>query len=704
MTPGQGENLKRLLSPRSIACIGGADAAFAIRCCMEAGFNGPVWGVNPRRDTLGGQPCFPSVAALPDSPDAVFLAIPAAACIETVVALRDKKAGGVVCFTAGFGELGESGKASERQMIAAAGDMALVGPNCSGLLNFVKSAPLWPFHHRGTQVDKGVALITQSGMLGNTLTLNQRSLEFSYVISSGNQAMLGIEDYLEALVQDPAVTAIGLYIESLGDIPRFADAAVDCLKRGIPIVVQKAGSSEIGSRLTITHTGSLSGADELYQALFDRLDIIRVTSPVMMLETLKFLTISGAPQGTRVAAFTCSGGDATMVADAGERCGLTFPQPTNAVARDLERRLPDIATVSNPLDYTTPLWGDEQKLPGVLRSMLSDGYDAALMVQDFPPPDLATDNMEYLADTRSFISVTSQAGIPAAVASCLPENLDKAARDMMIAGGVAPLQGVHDALRAVSYAACYGSSRAQLLSLAQERELAMPKVTGMGDGVEVLDEWQGKKRLEAAGIPVPPGELTNAKLAAATAARIGFPVAVKMVSAGLPHKTEMGAIKTDLHAPDEVSAAVAEIRQSVYDRAPQAATDVFLIERMITAPVAEILLGVRHDAKFGQALVLASGGTLVELVGDSVTLLLPADRFAVSHALSSLKISPLLDGYRGQLKCDRTMLVERILQLADFAQTHRNELVELDINPLMIGPEDVVAVDVLLSICRNATS
>ena len=355
MTPKQCENLRRLLSPGNAVFIGGNDADFAARQCAEAGFKGPIWGVSPRRETMGGQPCFAMIEELPHPPDIVFLATPKSVAVEAVEALRKADAGGVVCYTAGFGETGAEGAKLEAELIDAAGDMALVGPNCSGLNNFIDDAPLWPFPFKFSHEDRGVAFITQSGMLGNTMTLNQRSVPFAYIISAGNQAVLGIEDYLNVLVDNPTVTAIGLYIEGLRDIPGFTDAALLALEKNIPIVALKAGTSEIGSRLTVTHTGSLSGTDDLYQALFDRLGIIRVTSPIALLETLKLLTVSGAPKGNRIAAFTASGGDCAMIADGGEPRGLLFPQPSEKISKVLTQQLPPIATVSNPLDYTTQI-------------------------------------------------------------------------------------------------------------------------------------------------------------------------------------------------------------------------------------------------------------------------------------------------------------------------------------------------------------
>ena len=327
-------NLQRLLYPRHIACIGGNDAALSAAQCATM-FDGPVWSVNPKRATLGGVRCFASVDELPEAPDAVFLATPRAAALETIRGLRERGAGGVACFTAGYAELGEVGRKAERELVEAAGDMALVGPNCYGLINYTNGTILWPFGAGETRCDRGIALIMQSGMIPANLTMNARSVPITHVISAGNQAMLAIEDYVELLIDDARVTAIGLYIEGIRNLGKFSAAAARALAAGKPIVVLKAGASRLAARLSISHTGSLSGSDAAFQALFDRLGIIRVRSPAEMMETLKFLSVSGAPRGRRIAAFTCSGGEAALLADYCDAIGLELKQPSPAARERL---------------------------------------------------------------------------------------------------------------------------------------------------------------------------------------------------------------------------------------------------------------------------------------------------------------------------------------------------------------------------------
>jgi acyl-CoA synthetase (NDP forming) len=694
MTAARRANLARLLRPRHIAFIGGASAAFAADVCAAGGFTGPIWGVNPKRERLGGQPCFPSVAALPEPPDAVFLAVPRAEVVETVGALARRGAGGVVCYSAGFAETGNAGAALERDLVAAAGELAFIGPNCLGMLNYVRRALLWPFDHGGRPVERGVAFLSQSGMLCTNLSMNRRALDFACLVSIGNQAVIAIEDLIEALLDDPAISAIGLYIEGLKDVARFAEVAARALERGVPIVALKAGRSTAGARVAATHTASLAGSDTLYQALFERLGVVPADSPTALIERLKLLSVAGAPRGRRVFAFTCSGGDAAMLADYGERHGLTFPAPTEPVAKGLRDKLPDIATVANPLDYTTPLWGQEAALEAVIATALTDAPDVALMVQDHPRPELGGTNEHYRADTRAFIRATRAAGIPAAVCSSLAENIDEETRDLLVAGGVAPLQGLDEAVAAVAAAADFAARRAAT----QGRDLRLAPVRRPAGRPVTLDEWQGKQRLAMAGLAVPEGRLVAGEDAPAAARALGFPVALKLVSPSLPHKTEAGAVRLGLADEAAVAAAVAAMRRSPAVRVAGAAEAPFLVERMVADTVAELLVGISHDPQFGHVLTLGSGGVLVELVRDAVSLLLPIGRADIEQALDRLKAAALIAGYRGRPVGDRASAVDAILAVAAFAAADGDRLHDLDINPLAVRPRGAVALDVLLRV------
>ncbi|MDH3634945.1 MAG: acetate--CoA ligase family protein [Gammaproteobacteria bacterium] len=693
--PGLPENLRRLLSPRHIAFIGGSDADFSARQCA-AQFDGPVWGVNPRRKTLGGVPCYPKVEDLPQVPDAVFLATPRAAATEIVEQLSRIGAGGVACFTAGYGELGKAGQRAEAELVAAAGDMALVGPNCYGLVNYTNGAVLWPFGAGNHRCHRGVALIMQSGMLPANMIMNDRSVPITHVISAGNQALLAIEDYIDVLVDDPAVVAIGLYIEGIRSIKKFADAAIKAITTGKPIVVLKAGKSSLGEQISITHTGSLAGTDQAFQALFDQLGMIRVGSPVEMMETLKFLSISGAPKGNKLAAFTCSGGDAALVADYCDRVGLALVQPSNTAKSALVELLPDIATASNPLDYTTPLWGNTEVMPEVFHTMVGDGYDAAVVIQDFPPAHIHADNSYYRNDAKSFIKACQPLGVPAAVCSDLPENIDRESREIMIAGGVTPLQGLDAGLDAISNACRFGLMRDQVLSDVRTFDFGVIEVPGREDATQVVDEWQGKQRLREWGIEVPTGQIIDIDAVDGIIEDLQYPLVVKAVSAELPHKSESGAVKINLQDAAQLRNAIEEVQNSVSKTVPGIVLEQVMVESMIEDVIAELMIGINTDQQFGQLLVIASGGVLVELISDIKTLLLPTSDTQILNALQGLRCFKLLQGFRGKPAVDIDMLVTSIRALVNFAAAQNRSLVEMDINPLMVTLDRCIAADVMI--------
>ena len=687
------DNLRRLLSPRHIAFIGGGDADFSARQCA-AQFDGPVWGVNPGRDTLGGQPCFRSIEELPEAPDAVFLATPRAAAISTVRGLSRMGAGGVACFTAGFGEIGANGQQAEAELIEAAGDMALVGPNCYGVINFTNGAILWPFGAGTGRCQQGVALVMQSGMLPANLIMNARSLPISHVISAGNQALLAIEDYLEILVDEAAVTAIGLYIEGIRNLDRFAAAALRALEAGKPIVVLKAGKSTLGSNISLSHTGSLAGADQAFDALFRQLGIVRVGSPVELVETLKFLSVSGVPAGPRLAAFSCSGGDAAMVADYCAEVGLELAQPSAAAVKKLQQLLPAIATAANPLDYTTPLWGNREVMPKVFQALMEDGYQAAVVIQDFPPPHIHADNSFYRNDASSFVEACAGVGIAGAVCSDLPENIDRETRELIISGGVTPLQGLDAGLDAIANACRYGELRRQAL----QRKLEYRRLSGPAPSApaRLVDEWQGKLRLQDRGVDIPQGLVVELDALDTVLGQLRYPLVLKAVCADLPHKSEAGAVRINLRDEQQLLTAVADMRDSIAAAAPHAEFRQVLIESMITDVIAEVMVGVNTDPQFGQLLVIASGGVLVELVGDACTLLLPSSDEQIRDALHELRCFRLLQGYRGGPAADIDALVGCIRRLIGYAEDHRDRLLEMDVNPLLVTAGRCVAADVLI--------
>ena len=702
MNQKQRQNLERLLNPRHLAIIGGRDAEAAARECARIGYAGKIWPVNPKREKIGGIKCFANVEDLPEAPDAVYLAIPREAAISTVERLAKMGAGGVVCYTAGFSEIGAEGTELEEALVTATGDLALVGPNCYGVINYIDKVALWPFPHGGASPGYGVAIITQSGMLSSDLSMSQRSLPFAYMISVGNQTFLRLEDFIDVLCTRPEVKAIGLHIEGLKDISRFSEVALKALDAGVPIVALKTGSSKIGSELTVSHTASLSGSDDLFQALFDRLGIIRVPDPSQLLETLKFICVAGIPKGKRLVGLTCSGGGATMLADHAETIGLEFPRPSEKTIERLTSLLYYTATVSNPLDYTTPIWGIPERVSPVFEALLTDPYDSAIFVQDYPPPELDESKPYYLSDAKSFIEASSKVRIPSAICSTLPENMDQSTREMLVENGVAPMQGIHEALNAISAAAWYFGRRETILKNGIEKISIKPLsgIPGAGNVSTLVDEWEGKQLLQKIGLNVPEGRIAESAEVPEIAEKLGFPVVIKMVGKNLEHKTDAGAVALNLSSCEEVKTAVDRIKKDVEHFNPDALSEQFLVEKMLEQPIAELLVNVRTDSQFGMAMTLAAGGILTELLADAVTILLPTSRNDLENALKSLKISKLFCGFRGGEMIETEQLVSVLFDLVEGVRNETIGIKEIEINPLFVYKHKVCAVDVLMRVAK----
>ena len=688
------DNLKRMLAPQHVAFVGGRSMARALKRCAEGGYQGQMWLVNPQHDSLEGVPCVRSVAELPCGPDAVFIATNRELTLTCVAELAAIGAGGAICYASGFAETGAEGQALQQQLLKAAGDMALLGPNCYGLLDYLHSSALWPVAHGGKAVEKGVAVLTQSGNFAYNLSMSDRSLPVAYMASVGNQAQLGVAELMDVLLDEPRVTAIGLHLEGLKNVPGFARAAHKALEKGIPIIALKTGVSQIGAELALSHTSSLSGSDALYDALFDRLGVIRVSGPVSFVETLKAAACGNLPAGNSLIALACSGGDAGLIADYAERNGLGLPKLDQGQVGELAQVLPTYANLVNPLDFTTAIWGDGEALNRMLDSALRTEADAAMLVLDYPS-EFTGERKECDLLLELYCAALQRHGKTGFVTSAFPELLPAHARERLHAQGVAALQGVEDGLAAWGRIAGYQRNRHALLALGESALVPLCPQALEGEG-RLLNEWDSKQALKAFGLPTPNGVLSTPDKALKDAETLGYPLVLKAVSAQLPHKTEAGAVALNLKDGAALSAALEKMRTSIAAYAPGVVFDQLLLEPMAKPPLAELIVGIKRENDFGLALVIGAGGILVELLKDSRSLLLPTTDGAIRNALLSLRSAPLLQGFRGRESADLDALVAAIRAVADYACENAAQLLELDVNPLLVSAQGTTAVDALI--------
>lgn len=348
--------LDRLLRPRHIAVLGAGWALNVIEQCRKMGFEGSVWPVHPTKGEIGGLKAYASLADLPEPPDATFIGVNRFATLEVVAELAAMGAGGAISFASGWTEAGEAGL--QDRLVAAAGGMPILGPNCYGVINYLDGALLWPDQHGGVRVDRGVALVSQSSNIVINLGMQQRGLPVAYVACLGNAAVVGLAELAGALLDDPRVTAVGLYIEGIDDAPAFAALAEKARGLGKGVVAIKSGKTELSRTAAASHTASLAGGGAASSALLRQIGVAEVNTPSEMIETLKIFHLHGPQIGSRICSLSCSGGEAGLVADLAAPHGLDFPPVPQATHDRLFAVLGEIPTISNPLDYHTFIWGD----------------------------------------------------------------------------------------------------------------------------------------------------------------------------------------------------------------------------------------------------------------------------------------------------------------------------------------------------------
>lgn len=681
-------DIKRLIAPRSIALIGAGAWTDAVAAGGTAiGYPGTVWRVHPTRRSTPQTTYYRSVAELPEAPDAAFLAVPNHEAPAVAAELARRGAGGFVGFCAGFSETGtEEGLRLTRELCASAGDLPFFGPNCYGFVNFFDRVAMLPDQVVGAPVTRGVAVICQSGTIALTLMYNERSVPIGYLLSVGNQTRLAVEDLIEILCDDERVTAFGLYLEGIQDAPKFASAAAKARAAGKPIAVVKAGRTQAAVRTAQSHTGALTGSDAVFDAFCQQAGIARCETLSTLCETLKIFHARGPLAGGRILVIGASGGDMAMTADVARDLPLQFPPLPAASAATLDTLLESRVTIANPFDMHTYLWFDPPAMRKVFAAVLNSGYDAVGFMLDCPPERKA-DTAAFDAAINEFIDASIGTPTAAALITSLPETIGERMRGTLLTHRVIPLQGQREALEALALAGgvgrLWGRGTAPRLNLARATRTQDPK------RIHTLTEAEGKAALARHGVCIPRSHVGAKDLAVGFAEQIGFPVVIKAVGAQLMHKTEVGGVALNIRNKEEARVAVARLA---------GLSDILLVEEMLADGIAEVLAGIIVDPQFGQVLVVGAGGVLTELLADTATLLPPWTPAAIEATLRQLAIAKLMDGYRGKPAGDWSALVGAVLGIARFAEAHLEELIEIDVNPIIVRPQGrgAVAVDALI--------
>jgi len=664
--------LEQLLRPQAIAFIGGTAAETALSQSRQLGFQGEMALVHPTRESTEQRAVYRSVGELPFVPDAALVAVNRDATCAVVAELAAAGCGVAVCHASGYAEVGDDGAAMSDQLLTAASGMAIIGPNCYGTINAVVGAALWPDQHGMTRREHGVAFVTQSGNMAVNLTMQQRDIDIAHVITLGNQIDVGIEACLEALVDDSSVTAVALHIEALTDVERFAAAALAAHASGVPVVALKTGVSNKGASIAASHTSSLVGDDAAYTALFERVGVRRVRSVPELLDTTKVLCTFGSIPGNRLASMSCSGGEASLMADLAADFDVRFDDFAPAHAEAISATLNDFVAMTNPLDYHTFIWGDRERLEACFTAVVSGDIDAALLVLDFPKPGL--EDASWWPTFDAFAAACATSGRPGVVVASMAENLPIGVRDRAAARGLVAMADIEQALRALEAAAWLGRVAPRMVVARPTPEL-----------VETVFEAEAKELLGAAGLAVPRRIVTDRAGADIAATDVGYPVVLKVID--VAHKSDVDGVVLGIAGGVELAEALAGF---------PAEHGSVLVEQEIGNVVAELLVDVRADTTCGLLLTLGCGGTMIELLSETRSTMLPLSGDEIEQMLRSLPVFSLIEGHRGGVGGDLAATVSAIESIIGFAMGD-DSIVELEVNPLLVTRDGATVADALIT-------
>ena len=683
-------DLTKLLKPKSVAVIGasekegfGGDVCRNILTYMED--RSHVYFIHPKRDQVFGVPCYKSVTEVPESVDLMVICTSQKTVIPLLKEGAAKGCGGAVIFASGYGEVGtDEGRANEKELMETARELgiAVMGPNCAGFVNYVDNVQAFAFISDKRDRKGSVGVVSQSGQLCLSL-MDCPGMRFSYSISAGNGKIVQMEDYMDFLVEDENTKVVSVYIEGVKNADKFAAVLKKAADKRKPVVILKAGRSAKGGAIAASHTGSLSGSDASFDAVLKKFGAIRVDDLEELLAMpLMLSTLKQMPKQATFASMNLSGGETGICADVGSLNGIEYPDFTKETLASLKEQLPSYASPNNPLDMTESLSYDADMYAGALRTVMDDPNIGMVLIGYTLLLEIADPAIHYMY--QGIEKVVKEKGENCKPIAMIPfaENTRNAEyQEKLFNIGVPVLPPTVYAFKILRHLADFISYTPE------NKSLSLAVGQKKSDETYALSEHDSKKELGAYGVPVPKEVIvTSAKEAAEFAKNTKEALVMKVESADILHKSDVGGVKLNIHGPEEAVQAYNEIMESVSSKRPDAKINGILTVPMLKSGV-EMIIGVNNDPQFGPMVMVGMGGVFVELFKDVALYPAPISKAEALDMLRALKSFKLLNGYRGGAKCDIDALCDTIVSIADFASANRDTLKELDINPLFVYPE-----------------
>ncbi len=693
-------SLRPLLDPASIAIIG-ASADFTkvngrpLKHLLDKGYAGKIYPVNPKYADIKGVKCYPDVAAIGAPVDLAIVAVPAKLVAATLRELAAHKVRAVIAFSSGFAETGEAGRAleDEARRIARDSGMRLCGPNCLGLINaFERVIATFGQFADGATPAGPVGFVTQSGAFGTAIAAlaRRRELGLGYFVNTGNESDVTFAQVMREVLADPRITVGAGYIEGLRDGAELVELAEFALEAGKPLVLTKVGRSAAGARAAASHTGSLAGADAVFDGVIRQHAIVRARSEEHMLDIVEGFTYCGLPEGKGLGIVTQSGGAGVLMADRAEELGLTVPVLTETTRRELTATIPGFGAVGNPVDVTGQFVAEPALLRESVKIVMADPnvHIGIVWLQ----------LMDAYVDTLIGIFEEIKAQVTKPFLVCWVAASERALKELR-ARGIAVMRGAEPAVDAAAALVRYAEARRCWLdergarSALQVPGVALPAAAGSVPSLEAAEI------LRACGVTLARAHLArDADDAVRHATAIGYPVALKIESPDIAHKTEAGGVALNLADAAAVRAAYSRIVANARAHDPHARLAGVLVQEMVSGGV-EMVVGLHQDPVHGTVVMAGIGGIHVEVLKDVVFRAVPVTPLEAGRMLDELKSTRILDGVRGAPAVDRAALAQLISAVSLLGAAAGERLAELDLNPVRARYDGAFAVDWLM-ICR----
>lgn len=699
--------IEYFFNPRSIAIVGASAnltklSGRPVDALIKNKFAGKIYPVNPRYSEIAGLTCYRAIGDVPGPVDLAVVSVPAEATIEALEACARAKVKTTVVFTSGFAEIGEAGMLMQERMadIARQNGMRILGPNCLGMIYYPKvvmasfsDIMFIERSHAGK-----MAFITQSGAFGEKTFIQCAAdgVGMNAFISVGNEADLGFSDFIAHLVGDDEISLFGAYVEGAKDGRKFRHAAEAALRAGKPVLIKKVGRTASGTRAARSHTGALAGNDRIYDSFFRQTGIIRIDELRDLTCFAQVFQSGRQPKGPNVAILTDSGGPGVEMADCCERFGLNVPELSHKTRTAIEAAIPSYGSARNPIDMTAAIMTDDALYTKCLRAIFADDdidiVFAPAVFMSYASPGLLDEALDiYRSSDKPLVLCPIWA-------DSSPESqamVERARRE-----GIPMISEASDAARAmaawVSWSAKRKTFMAQTAKMPAVPARARKKAEKILQKHGPLTEYDSKKILVAYGIPTTKEEPAATASAAVTVARrIGYPVALKVLSPDIEHKTEAGGVCLNLQSDAAVRRAFAQILKNAAKHAPGAAVEGVLVQEMLPVGV-EVIVGVTKDPVFGPVVMFGLGGVLVEVLEDVSFRVAPLSPDDAMEMIREVKGARILSGVRGRPASDIRALAEVILRVSRLAVDFADVIEELDINPLVVYPQGARAADALV--------